>query len=164
MFDLFIVLITYNRAGYLRRTLGALAFSVFRDCDTCVRINASAEDALRVCQSFQSGVSHMHIVTHRFNNGGNGNSLRGNEYGLWAYTWMSCDDHTLFLGLVDGLAAVLQGTGFRSSRCALVVLVWAGGVALFGLEPEEAQLPVYPRRRLTWGRSFLPSKEVRCRS
>jgi glycosyltransferase involved in cell wall biosynthesis len=123
MADLSIVLITYNRAGYLRRTLGSLALSAFRDCDICVLNNASTDDTLQVCESFRASLPSLRVVTHRFNIGGDGNILRAYEYGQRTYTWILCDDDTLFLDQVDDLVAVLQNKEFDLIRISDVGVI-----------------------------------------
>jgi glycosyltransferase involved in cell wall biosynthesis len=115
MLDLSIVLITYNREIYLRRTLTTLSQSVFKDCDLCVLNNASTDNTLQVCESFRVSFPNMHIVTHRINIGGDGNILRAYEYGQHTYTWILCDDDILVLDQVDDLVAILQ-----SQECDLI--------------------------------------------
>jgi glycosyltransferase involved in cell wall biosynthesis len=106
--DLSIVLITYNRSSYLRKTLTTLSASVFKDCNIWILNNASPDDTLQVCQSFQPSFPNMHIVTHRFNIGGDANILRAYEYGQNTYTWILCDDDPLFLDEVDDLVTAIQ--------------------------------------------------------
>jgi glycosyltransferase involved in cell wall biosynthesis len=123
MRDLSIVLITYNRAAYLRRTLTALRDSVFQDCDICVLNNASTDETLQVCESFRCSLPNLRIVTHRFNIGGDGNILRAYEYGQQAYTWILCDDDALHLDQVNDLVAALQNKAYDLIRIGNVGIV-----------------------------------------
>jgi glycosyltransferase involved in cell wall biosynthesis len=113
--DLAIVIITYNRSTYLRRTLTALSQSVFKDCSIWVLNNASPDDTREVCQEFNLQLSNLHAVTHRFNIGGPANALRAYEYGDRYYTWIVCDDDVLQLNQVDDLVEALE-----HKRCDLI--------------------------------------------
>lgn len=122
--DLSIVLITYNRSSYLRRTLTALSQSVFKDCEIWVLDNASTDDSAQVCQEYSSKFSNFHTVTHRTNIGGNSNILRAYEYGSRYYKWILCDDDEL---IFDSVGDLIQALGEK--KCDLIRVAELGVVA-----------------------------------
>ena len=91
MIDLSIIIITYNRSPYLRRTLATLAASLFCNCELWILNNASTDDTLTVCAEFTGLLPNMQVVTHRFNIGAYANTMRAYEYGTCHYKWILCD-------------------------------------------------------------------------
>lgn len=122
--ELSIVLITYNREAYLQRTLTALSQSALKDCDVWVLNNASTDGTLQVCDRFVGRLPNIHIITHRFNIGGEANVLRAYEYGNHRYKWILCDDDELHLDRVDDLLDALRSQEYDMVR-------------VFGGTPEE---------------------------
>ena len=108
MLDLSIVLITYNRAALLRKTLESLACLPFAECELIVLNNASEDETTDIVTAalprFQSG----RLVTHPVNIGGNPNILRAYEFGSRHYKWILCDDDILDFSRVEDLIEVLN--------------------------------------------------------
>lgn len=88
-----IVIITYNRATLLDRTLKSILTSPFKYCSITVLDNHSSDNTRRVVQNF-SEHKNLKIVTNVFNIGGNANILRALEYATKKYIWILADDDT----------------------------------------------------------------------
>lgn len=151
MLDLSIVLITYNRATYLHRTLTALSNSVFKDCDIWVLNNASTDNTLQICETFRASLPNMRVVTHRFNIGGDGNILRAYEYGDRYYTWIVCDDDVLHLDQVDDLLEALE-----HKHCDLI-RVYGGTAEEQGQTYTLGELLHDPNSFTFYSLGFLPA-------
>lgn len=151
MLDLAIVIITYNRSTYLRRTLTALSQSVFKDCSIWVLNNASTDDTREVCQEFSARFSSLHVVMHRFNIGGPANIMRAYEYGDRYYTWIVCDDDVLHLDQVDDLVEVLE-----HKRCDLI-RVYGGTAEEQGQVYTLGELLHDPNSFTFYSLGFLPA-------
>jgi len=108
MFDLSIVIITYNRSNYLQRLLESLSKSVFKDCEIWVLNNASTDNTLQVCEEYKQIIKNLNIVTHQFNIGADANILRAYEYGDKYYKWILCDDDILHFDKMEDLLDVLK--------------------------------------------------------
>lgn len=115
LYNLSIVLITYNRSALLDRVLSQLAASPLSQCPLWVLNNASTDNTLGVCKKWESIFPHMSVVTHKFNIGVNANILRAYEYGDDYYKWILCDDDELHLDDIDDLLSELQ-----SKRCDII--------------------------------------------
>lgn len=87
-----ILLITYNRAGDLERTLGQLLDSSFARCKMTVLDNASADETPSVCAKYRSLFPDLKVIRHGKNIGGLANYLRAVELSESPYTWVLCDD------------------------------------------------------------------------
>jgi GT2 family glycosyltransferase len=98
-----IVLITYNRAEYLRSTLLALAESPFSECHITILNNLSTDNTLEICNSFINRFSNLTIITNKVNIGGNANILRAVETSNGKYTWILCDDDEYDFSYCDDL-------------------------------------------------------------
>jgi len=116
MLDLSIVIITYNRSGYLRRLLESLSKSTFKECDIWVLNNASTDKTIQVCEEYASTLKNLHLVTHKFNIGGDANIMRAYEYGDKYYKWILCDDDALHLDKTADLLDVLENKKYDLIR------------------------------------------------
>lgn len=109
--DLEILLITFNRAELLDRTLGQLHASPLAGCRVSVLDNASTDATPEVCARWAERFEDLHVIRHRLNVGGGPNFLRAIELAQARYTWVLADDDELdFSGCGDVLAALEEGT------------------------------------------------------
>ena len=120
MFNLSIVLITYNRSELLDKTLRQLAQSPFSDCEVWILNNASTDATLDVCAKWRPSFANMQVVTHNFNIGGNANVLRAYEYGTQLYKWILCDDDELHFEHLDDLVNALEAAHYDIIRVSSV--------------------------------------------
>lgn len=93
---LHIFLLTYNREKSFRRTLEALAASPLKDHRLTVMDNCSTDGTPGVCEEFRPLLPHMEVRRHERNLGFGANFLRSLEWSEGEYTWVLCDDDTLF--------------------------------------------------------------------
>jgi len=108
MLDLSIVIITYNRAELLGKTLKSLSESIFSQCEIIVLNNCSTDNTIGVVNSFKGKFSDYTLITHKFNIGGNANILRAYEFGKQYYKWILCDDDILDFSKIDDLISVIE--------------------------------------------------------
>ena len=89
-----IILITHNRAAYLKKTFSYLQNTPFINCSITVFDNHSTDETAAVCKEvLQSHVfKNMKIVRHPHNIGGNANILYALQAAELNYTWVLCDD------------------------------------------------------------------------
>ena len=92
-----IMLITYNRAYYLERTLKQiLAYdSPIKDFDITILNNASTDETDDIIKKYQKKFPNLKHIKHRINIGGNANIVRAFELGAQSgkeYVWVLCDD------------------------------------------------------------------------
>ena len=92
MRNLGISVFTYNRADSLRRTLGQLLDSPFRDCRLTVLDNCSTDSTPAVCEEYRGVFPDFHVVRHRVNIGLGPNYLRAVELSDSTYSWVLSDD------------------------------------------------------------------------
>jgi glycosyltransferase involved in cell wall biosynthesis len=92
--DLEILLITYDRAKDLEKTLNQVLNSPFKNCKITVIDNCSPDDTPQVCAYFQKLFSNLEIIRHKKNIGSSPNYLRAVELSSSNYTWVLCDDDT----------------------------------------------------------------------
>ena len=134
-----IVVITYNRAAELRRTLGRLADSPFAGCRVTVLDNHSTDETPTVCAQARDRLPCLEHVRHPRNIGGGPNYLRAVETSRAPYTWVLADDDELDFGdCGDVLAALEDGStelicvggpgrdGWPAGRTSLRTLVAEG--------------------------------------
>jgi glycosyltransferase involved in cell wall biosynthesis len=108
--DLELLLITFNRAEALDRTLAQLHASPFAGLPLTVLDNASTDATPEVCAAWQSRFADMRVVRHRLNVGGGPNYLRAVELASRGYTWVLADDDDFdFSACDDVIAAVRDG-------------------------------------------------------
>lgn len=120
MFNLSIVLITYNRSEFLNKTLCQIAYSPFSNCEIWILNNASTDSTLDVCAKWSSHFFNMQVVTHGFNIGGNANILRAYEYGTQPYKWILCDDDELRFEHTEDLVNALEAAQYDIIRVSSV--------------------------------------------
>lgn len=102
-----LLLITYNRAPYLERTLSQLLESPFAACKITVLDNCSPDDTQAVCQKYQARFPQMRVLRHPKNVGACPNYLKAVEMSASPYTWVLCDDDTFdFSDCGDVLEAI----------------------------------------------------------
>lgn len=147
-----IVIITYNRASFLQRTLEQLSASPFVDCRITVLDNYSTDDTRQVAQRVAPLFPDFKIVTHPKNIGGNPNYLRAVEISTLPYTWILCDDDNFnFYEITDLLAAL------ASDKYDILVVgstthqPWEAGLSLSARQAVQRGASYY------FGLSFIPS-------
>ena len=89
-----IVLITYNRATDLERTLSTIlaADSPVKDLSITVLDNHSTDDTPHIISRFSQKHPNLHHVRHTRNIGSNANIARAFEIATAPYVWILCDD------------------------------------------------------------------------
>ena len=89
-----IIITTYNRAAFLKRTLTALLAedSPVRDCQIIVQSNHSSDDTPNVVQSFQINHPNLLYRENPYNLGISGNICKAMELADKEYHWNLCDD------------------------------------------------------------------------
>ncbi len=132
------VIITYNRAGPLKRTLEAFHQSALSHLTFYVLDNASTDNTREVVENFQKKWPTLQYIRHAYNIGGNGNILRAVEYGVGAYLWIIGDDDAWCLEhlkeqelpqvLVSQMADVIRlgwliPPAFKGKYCSLTELI-----------------------------------------
>jgi glycosyltransferase involved in cell wall biosynthesis len=105
---LHLFLLTYNREKAFRRTLEAIAASPLKDCPLTVMDNCSTDGTPGVCEEFRPLLPHMEVCRHQRNIGFGANYLRSIELSRGEYTWILCDDDTLFPDRMGSLLAMLR--------------------------------------------------------
>ncbi len=90
-----IIIATYNRSEYLKRTLRQLADSPVRDCRITILNNHSTDNTLSVCDEYANNFQNFTVVTHPANlGGGSQNYIHAIEYCDTEYMWLLADDDT----------------------------------------------------------------------
>jgi glycosyltransferase involved in cell wall biosynthesis len=102
---LHVFLLTYSREKSFRRTLEAIAASPLKDHLLTVMDNCSTDGTPQVCEEFRPILPRMEVRRHARNIGFGANFLRSLELSQGEYTWVLCDDDTLF---PDRVAALLD--------------------------------------------------------
>ncbi len=87
-----IIIVTYNREIYLKKTLEYLLYSSFNKCRITVLNNSSSDKTLEICNKYKDQFIDFFIVTNSINIGGDANILRAFEYGDKDYIWVLADD------------------------------------------------------------------------
>lgn len=142
-----LILITYNRADFLRSTLTQLQASPFRNCRITVLDNHSTDNTTEVCAEFSQKFPNYRVVRHRLNIGGNANYLRAVEFATAEYTWIVCDDDNfdfssaleVFREIENGVAdlillrPVTDGGVVRTGHNSARELIEAGFMYYFSL-------------------------------
>ena len=104
-----IIIITYNRAVLLHNTMDALLKSPFKMCHISVLNNASTDNTIEICNSYQNKFPNLTIITNKINIGGNANILRAIETSNGKYTWVLCDDDEYDFSYCDDLIEAIIG-------------------------------------------------------
>jgi len=108
---LHIFLLTYNRETTFRRTLEAIAASPLKDHPLTVMDNCSTDGTPGVCREFSPLLPRMQVLRHARNIGFGANYLRALELSQGEYTWVLCDDDTIFPDRIDALLDLLRTAG-----------------------------------------------------
>ncbi|MGA3170004.1 MAG: glycosyltransferase family A protein [Chthoniobacteraceae bacterium] len=105
---LHVFLLTYNREKSFRRTLEAIAASALKEHALTVMDNCSTDGTARVCEEFLPLLPKMQVHRHERNIGFGANFLRSIEWSQGEYTWILCDDDTLYPDRVGALIELLR--------------------------------------------------------
>lgn len=87
-----IVIVTYNRAVLLEKTLMHLFGSPFKECEIVVLNNCSTDDTIEICSKYADKYRNFSVVTNAFNIGGDANILRALEKAKRDFLWILADD------------------------------------------------------------------------
>ena len=89
-----IIIVTYNRAQYLERTLNCLLDkdSPVREVDILVQNNCSTDNTKAVCEKFKKKYQNFSYITNRYNVGGCVNVAKAYENFSKDYLWILGDD------------------------------------------------------------------------
>ena len=90
-----IVLITFNRAPQLEKTLDMVLApdSPVRRCSLTILDNRSTDETPRIVERYASSHPNVRHIVNNFNVGGNANIAKALEmYGAKPYHWVICDD------------------------------------------------------------------------
>lgn len=141
-----IMLITYNRAYYLERTLKQILAdtSPIKNYDITILNNASTDETDDIIKKYQKKFPNLKHIKHRINIGGNANIVRAFELGAQSgkeYVWVLCDDDYYdFSNWEEVKKAVLEG-----ADCI--------GVARYVIPQGQLNNPAYQFFQLT----FVPA-------
>lgn len=89
-----IIITTYNRAEFLKRTLTALLAedSPVKDCQITIQSNHSSDDTPNVVKALQPTHPNLHYRENTYNLGISGNICKAMELADKEYHWNLCDD------------------------------------------------------------------------
>ena len=89
-----IIIVTYNRAEYLERTLNCLfdKDSPVKDVDVLVQNNCSTDNTKEICENFKQKYNNFSYITNRYNVGGCVNIAKAYENFSKDYLWILSDD------------------------------------------------------------------------
>lgn len=92
--NLEIILITYNRKEYLKKTFEQILAdnSPVKDFEITVLDNKSTDGSFELISEFAEKFPNIKPVVHNRNIGGNANILRAFELAKKKYVWVLCDD------------------------------------------------------------------------
>ncbi|MDD5139077.1 MAG: glycosyltransferase family 2 protein [Verrucomicrobiales bacterium] len=107
-----VVLITYNRAGCLEKTLEQLLRSPIARCRLTVIDNASPDATPAVCAKYAKLFPDFVIRRNRFNVGISGNYLRALEAAEKEFAWFLCDDDHLDFTHFDEIVTAVTSRKF----------------------------------------------------
>lgn len=129
------VLITYNRAKFLERTLQAFLDAGLSGMKLHVLDNASPDETKGVFQKFHALWPSLHYHRNKYNIGGNGNILRATEITDSEYCWIIGDDDEWHLEDLAELKSEIE-----KGQADIIRLGW--------LVSEEARGRILPAREL----------------
>ena len=123
------VLITYNRAVALEKTLAA--FAAFKDRGLILHVldNASTDQTPAIVAAWQEDWPELRYHRNPYNIGGNANYLRALELTQSTYAWIIGDDDVWHLDYMDEVMHVLQ-----TSQQDVIRLGWLVTPAFAGKE------------------------------
>jgi glycosyltransferase involved in cell wall biosynthesis len=107
-----VILITYNRASCLQKTLEQLLRSPIVRCRLTVIDNASSDETPEVCARYAKLFPDFVVRRNRFNVGVSGNYLRALETAEKEFTWILCDDDILDFTHFDVVATAVISRKF----------------------------------------------------
>lgn len=89
-----IIIVTYNRAKYLERTLNCLLDkdSPVREIDILVQDNCSSDNTKQICENFKQKYQNFSYITNRYNVGVGVNLAKAYENFYKDYLWLLGDD------------------------------------------------------------------------
>ena len=89
-----IIIITYNRANYLKKTLEELTSSKspVKNCRIRILNNASTDNTIEICEKFKRNFNNVSYITNKYNVGGNANIAKAIELADKEYFWILGDD------------------------------------------------------------------------
>lgn len=153
-----IVIITYNRAALLERTLIALFNSPFKACNITVLNNCSTDNTLDVCAKFAN--NGIQVRTNKYNIGLGANILRAFELPETEYVWILADDDTYDFSQVDDVVEVMkEGEVDLIHVGAIATEPWPVGGEY--ISPHAAYNRGYPYFRYS---SFIPCNIFKVKS
>ena len=108
--DLQIVLITYNRAVLLKRTLETIMGddSPIRDFDITILDNHSTDETCDIVKQFAQNHQNLKYEKNIHNLGLNGNIIKAYLAGRKKYVWVLCDDDSYDFSHWDDVVAAIQ--------------------------------------------------------
>ena len=89
-----IVVVTYNRAILLDRTINSILRSPFKLCPITILNNHSTDETISIAYNHSRNNNNVNVITNLFNIGGDANILRAVEYATTKYIWILADDDT----------------------------------------------------------------------
>ncbi|EKD92064.1 MAG: glycosyltransferase [uncultured bacterium] len=104
------VLITFNRAQHLEKTLRAFFDAGLTSMRLHVLDNASTDETPEVVARFQAQWQNLHYHRNKYNIGGNANILRAVEISNSEYHWVIGDDDEWYLSHTNELIDILKNT------------------------------------------------------
>jgi glycosyltransferase involved in cell wall biosynthesis len=149
---LHIFLLTYNREKSLRRTLEVIASCALREHPLTIMDNCSPDGTPALCEEFRPLLPLLEVRRHTRNIGFGANFLRSLELSRGEYTWVLCDDDTLFPEQAPVLIDLLRT--HRPQACFIGGPRqddWPAGVAV---SPREIQDKL---GTFLTGQSFVPA-------
>jgi glycosyltransferase involved in cell wall biosynthesis len=102
------VLITFNRSGYVEKTLSAFLHAGLTAMRLHILDNCSTDDTSQVVQRFQKAWPNLQYHCNSYNIGGNANILRAVEITNSEYHWVIGDDDEWFLENINALITLLN--------------------------------------------------------
>lgn len=128
MENLEILLITFNRAALLDRTLNQFSSSPFAKCRFTVLDNCSTDNTPIVCEKYKPLFSNLQIIRHKKNLGASANLMRAVELADAEYTWLVMDDDVYDFTRMEDLHEELQ----KKEADLIVLGSWNNIAALQG--------------------------------
>jgi glycosyltransferase involved in cell wall biosynthesis len=129
------VLITFNRANCLERTLRTFLDAGLESMKLHVLDNASTDGTAEVVQRIQCEWPNLRYHRNRYNIGGNGNILRAVEVSESEYNWVIGDDDAWHLESLEELIAVLE-----ANEADIIRLGWLASEESRGITLDAQEL------------------------
>lgn len=92
--NLDVVIITWNRCNYLKRTLDYIfaSDSPIKNCDITIFDNHSTDGTSELIEKYANLHTNIKHIINKYNVGGNANICRALEHPSKKYFWVLCDD------------------------------------------------------------------------